>query len=75
MTFHIKEHQICQKSKLKHPKKFVFVKKTQRLNLQGMAVLMTLGLEIKCHIIPPLKALTRSMGKGMVELLYIKNFI
>ena len=59
MTFYLKRDQIYQKSKLKLHKRLLLLSKTESLDLQVVAVLMS--LEIKGHTIPHLKALTRSI--------------
>ena len=56
LTYYLMKHQIDQKSKLKLPKKSVFIYQMESLNLQVL-----IPLEIKRHTIPHLKALTRSI--------------
>ena len=53
MTFYLKGNQNYYKSKLKIPKKSA---KVECLNLQTVVVLMP--LEVECHTVPHLKALT-----------------
>ena len=59
MMFYLKEHQNCQKSKKKFPKKLFLLSKAVTLNLQLAVVLMP--LEIKHHTVPQLKGLNSGM--------------
>ena len=59
MKFYLKWHQNCQGSKLKVPKKSVFLSKVVTLNIQLAVVLMP--LEIKHHTVPHLKDLNSGM--------------